>query len=307
MAGILRDDDIDFAAHMRDTDCKAKVRSATAYEADLLQEFIERPKGERPPTMFSSRLRHMFEFRPGEVTVWAGYNGHRKSMFVGQVMAELCVQRQRCLVASFEMSPGRTLARMAKQTFGMQDPGPSSLRHFAKWTDNRLWLFDHMGRISTDQMLAVCQYFADKLQGQHVLIDSMQFVCASEENLDEQKQFMTDIVRFGQETGVHMHVVAHCRKPLNETQVPTKYDIRGSAAISDQAHNVITVWADKAKKDKLLSDPHNEALLAKPDAAVTIEKQRNSHFEGRLKYWFDELSFRFTDERTTPIEPWVLD
>ncbi len=307
MAGVLRPDEIDFSAHMRDTECKAKVRSAAQYEADLLQEFVERPKGERAPTMFSSKLRNVFEFRPGEVTTWAGYNGHRKSMFVGQAIAELCVQRQRSLLASFEMLPSRSLARMAKQFFGMGDPGPTNLRNFAKWTDGKLWLFDHMGRISTDQMIAVCQYFADRLKGQHVVIDSMQFVCASEENLDEQKQFMTDVVRVAQETGLHMHIVAHCKKPQDENKPPTKYDIRGSAAISDQSHNVITVWADKAKKAKVAANSNDEDALAKPDALITIEKQRNAWFEGKLKFWFCETSFRFTDDRTTPIEAWLLD
>lgn len=307
MAAVLTVDDIDFQAHMRQTDCKAKVRSAAQYEADLQEEFRERPPGSRAPSMISSKMRNVFEFRPAEVTVWAGYNGHRKSMFLGQVVAELCKQQQRSLVASFEMLPSRTLARMAKQIFGLADPGPTNLRNFAKWTDGKLWLFDHMGRITPDQMVAVCHYFSTELKGQQVVIDSMQFVCASEENLDEQKQFMTDMVRAAQETGMHLHVVAHCKKPLDENKPPTKYDIRGSSSISDQAHNVITVWANKTKKAKLQANPHDEEVLALPDAAVSIEKQRNGYFEGRLKYWFDETSFRFIDDRGSPIESWMLD
>ncbi len=47
MAGILRPDDIDFSAHMRDTECKAKVRSAAHYEADLLQELKNIEAGAR--------------------------------------------------------------------------------------------------------------------------------------------------------------------------------------------------------------------------------------------------------------------
>ena len=32
-----------------------------------------------------------------------------------------------------------------------------------------------------------------------------------------------------------------------------------------------------------------------------------SAFEGKLKLWFDESSYRFTNERTTPIEPYAID
>ena len=59
----------------------------------------------------------------------------------------------------------------------------------------------------------MCRYFAEELGGSHVVIDSMMMVCASEEHLDEQKQFVTDLVRLSQETGLHVHLVTHCRKP----------------------------------------------------------------------------------------------
>jgi twinkle protein len=92
------------------------------------------------------------------------------------------------------------------------------------------------------------RYFSEELHGTQVVVDSMMMVCESEESLDEQKQFTTDLVRVAQETGLHVHLVAHCKKPLDESKPPTKYDIRGSSAISDQVQNIVMVWANKAKK-----------------------------------------------------------
>jgi twinkle protein len=247
------------------------------------------------------------EFRPGEVTVWAGYNGHRKSMFTGQVALDLCVSQERVLMASFEMTPARTLARMARQAFAFSRPAASRLEAFSSWTDGRLWLFDHLGRITPDQCLAVVRYFAEELQGTQIFIDSMMMVCASEESLDEQKQFTTDIVRAAQEYGVHVHLIAHCRKPqAGEDKPPTKYDLRGSAAISDQAHNVCMVWANKPKKAKQEAGVYDLQLGEEPDALVSVEKQRNGAWEGRIKLWFSEDCFRFTDSRTEPVEPYAL-
>ena len=306
MAEILSDA-IDWSAYERETEAAVKVRPAHAFADDLQAEFAPKSHSQKS-VMFSTKLRDVIEFRAGEVTCWAGYSGHRKSMFTGQVALDLIVQRERTLLASMEMSPARTLARMVRQAFGVERPEADRLRSFSAWTDGRLWLFDHMGRVAPGVMQAVCMYFATEKQGRHVLIDSMMMVCGSEESLDEQKQFATDLCRLAQETGLHVHLVTHCRKPQSgaEDKPPTKYDLRGSAAISDQASNVITVWANKPKAAKLKANPYDDEALQQPDAAVTVEKQRNGAWEGRIKLWWDEASLRFVDDRTSPMEPYRM-
>lgn len=298
-------DDIDWTAYARQTEARVKVKAASSF--DLQAEFAPRDPKVRVAEMWSTKLRDRIEFRPAELTCWAGYNGHRKSMFLGQVMLDLIHARYRVLMASFEMSPSRTLARMAKQALAHSRPRGEPLDAFSRWTDGRLWIFDHLGRIEPETCLAVCRYFADELKGQHVVIDSMMMVCASEESMDEQKQFVTDLVRLAQETGLHIHLVTHCRKPQSgEERPPTKYDLRGSAAISDQAHNVITVWANKDKHAALQRDPHDPVALAKPDARVSVEKQRNGDWEGAVGLWFDQQSLRFADDRSSKLEPYPL-
>lgn len=307
MADVIPDT-LDWGAYMRQTEASVKVRRAAEFADDMDAEFADRDRSQRS-VMFSTKLRDVIEFRPGELTCWAGYNGHRKSMFVGQVALDLCSQRERTLIASMEMSPGRTLARMVRQAYGEASPGQESRRRFAKWTDGRLWLFDHLGRVTPSTMQAVCMYFANELHGRHAVIDSMMMVCGSEESMDEQKQFTTDLCRLAQETGMHVHLVTHCRKPQSgaEDKPPTKYDLRGSAAISDQASNVITVWANKPKMNRLQADPGDDEALHMPDAAVTVEKQRNGAWEGRLKMWWDDSSLRFLDDRTSPVAPYRME
>lgn len=300
-------DTLDFSTYMRQTDPQVKVRRASQFADEVAAQFS--PEGVRRSSMISTKLRDVLQFRPGEVTVWAGYNGHRKSMLSGQVAIDLCAQRERVLMASFEMLPARTIARMVRQACATESPQPADVRRFCKWSDGRLWLFDHLGRIEPDACCAVLAYFADELKGTQAVIDSMMMVCASEESLDEQKQFTTDLVRLAQETGLHVHLVAHCRKPSSgsgDDKPPTKYDLRGSAAISDQAHNVVTVWANKPKRAKLDTNPHDEMALAEPDAAVTVEKQRNGSYEGRVKLWFDDRSMRFMDDRTSAVQPYAM-
>ena len=117
---FLLTDSMDFTAYERETECKAKVRRASKWEEELFAQFA--PEGEiaRLPTMGSTKLRDLIDFRPGEVTCWAGYSGHRKSMFLGQAVLDFSAAGYRTLLASFEMLPRMTLARMARQTFACE-------------------------------------------------------------------------------------------------------------------------------------------------------------------------------------------
>jgi twinkle protein len=308
MARVIEEGDIDFRAYEQATEVKVKIRQASVFLDDLKAQFARRDQAPVEPSMGSTKLRNLLHFRPGEVTAVAGFNGHRKSMFAGQLALDLMQAGQKVLIASMEMQPERTLARMARQAAAKRWPDPRWLAEFSQWTDGRLWLFDHLGRITPSSCIAVCRYFAEHLEGQHVFIDSMMMVCASEESLDEQKQFVTDLCRLGKETELHIHLVTHCRKPqAGEERAPTKYDIRGAAAISDQVDNVLTVWANKAKRDKLETNPHDSDALSQPDALVSVEKQRNGSWEGKVKLWFDETSLRFCDDRSSEVEPIVME
>lgn len=303
-------DRIDLSAYTRsEDDISVAVRPGNEFREALVASFKPRNPADRKPEMFSTKLRSVIEFRPGEVTCWAGFSGHRKSTFTGQVALDLIAQKQRVLIASFEMWPVDTMQRMAKQALGLATPPDWQVEDFSDWTTDRLWIFDHIGNINPSRCMAVCRYFAEEMKGQHIFIDSMMMVVASEESSDAQKQFMTALVRLAQETGLHIHLIAHCRKPSNggEEKPPTKYDLRGSAAISDQAHNVIMVWLDKAKKAKAEANPMDGEEADKPDALITVEKQRNGRWEGRVRLWFDDPSMRFVDSRLSSVEPYPME
>lgn len=306
MANMIRDD-IDFRAYEESTEFKAKVRPANVFADELDAEFTPKVGGRRV-AMHSTKLRNAISFEPGEVTVWAGYNGHRKSTFTGQVTLDLIALAERTLVISLEMPPRKTLARMAKQAAAAEAPSAIARREFMAWTDNRLWLFDHVGRLTPRKCLAVCRYFADQLEGRHVFIDSFMKVCESEESMDEQKQLIGDICDLSKETGLHIHIVAHCRKPAGgaEDKPPTRYDVKGSGAIPDQAHNVILVFEDKVKRAEADKKEPRPEIMARPDAIVVIDKQRNGSVEGKFGMWIDYRSLRFVDHQSEPVNPYEM-
>ena len=94
------------------------VRTAKALDPEELRqasEFMGRVKSmfypahgeERDPVLRLDRDVDWFEFRPGELTVWTGYNGHGKSLMLSQILLGLMQQGERVVVFSGEMTPER--------------------------------------------------------------------------------------------------------------------------------------------------------------------------------------------------------
>ena len=70
---------------------------------------------------------------------------------------------------------------------------------------------------------------------------------------NRQKDLMNSILNFAATYGVHVHLVAHSKKPdkMGESKIPRRYDVMGSSYISNLAFNVIVVWRNRGKQDKL--------------------------------------------------------
>ena len=107
-------DDIDFQAWYDSMEAQVRVRSAADCMDQLIDQ-VKNPVTTKPITMPWSKTLGLFEFRPAEVTVFAGTNGSGKSMLTGMIALSLIAQGQRVVIASFEMKPLRTLQRMVRR------------------------------------------------------------------------------------------------------------------------------------------------------------------------------------------------
>jgi len=301
-------DDIDFSDYEKATEFKAKVLPPAAFEEEVKAEF-ERAGRPADPSMRSTKLGSAIQFRPAEVTVWAGFSGHRKSTITGQVALDLVQQDQRTLIVSLEMPPRRTLARMVMQACAHDRPDPHSVDRFMRWSDGRLWLFDHVGPLSPVKAVAVLRYFADELQGKHVFIDSFMKVVKSEEQMDAQKDMVERLCELAKETRMHLHLVAHCRKPPSgsEDKLPTKYDVKGSGSITDQPDNVLMVWENKRKRAEELKPTPDPDVMRGPDGVVIVDKQRNGSVEGKFGLHIDPRSLRFSDYAGGGSQPYDME
>lgn len=109
-----------------------------------------------------------FRFRPSELTIWAGVNGNGKSLVMG-MCALFMIRYTKVLIASMEMKPEATMARMARQAAGAEQPTEEYINHFFDQTDN-LWIYDQLDTVHSDRILAMCHWAATKCGVKHIMI-----------------------------------------------------------------------------------------------------------------------------------------
>lgn len=282
-------DSIDFN-EFRDEPETHKVRPASEFLDATIEAFYPPPNAKAHPRPLWEKALGKVEFRPGEVSLWAGINGHGKSMMLSQVTLDLMVQGERVLALSFEMRPVRQMLRMSRQAYASAEPPIPYLKDFHQWTDGRLWMYDHTGSIRWEKVLAVMRYAQEKFGATQFIVDSLMKCVRGDDDYNAQKDFVNELCVFAQSRQAHVHLVHHVRKGESEDKVPGKFDIKGGGAIADQVDNAFIVWRNKkAEKD----DP------TKPSAMLKCDKQRNGDWEGVMGFWFDADSMQYLERPTS--------
>jgi twinkle protein len=290
MAEFL-DDEIDFAEYMKESDAKTKVKAAADFVQDAKDRLRTVAKAKRTFLPWT-KCNASFEFRRGEVTVWAGQNGHGKTDVTTQVSLSLVGQGERVCVASFEMKPVTTIGRMVRM-FAMTNPFSPEYQgndgmavldtlydDFAEWTTGRLWLYDQTGTAHPNTVLGMVKYCAHELGITHIFIDSLMKCVKAEDDYNGQKDFVDQLCAIAKDCDVHIHLVHHLKKPSKEGEMPDKHDTKGSGSITDQVDNLFMVWRNKPKEDSIRAQGSQSNKQTEPDCYLLCRKQRN--YEGSL-------------------------
>lgn len=282
-------DEIDFAAYLKDTDAKTKVRPAADFVEQAKERLRSRAKSKHTFLPWP-KCNQAFEFRRGEVTVWAGQNGHGKTDITTQVALSVVGQDERVCIASFEMKPVTTIGRMARMFAGTNPFSPeyqdgegiaaldALYDDFAGWTKGRLWLYDQTGTARPETVLGMVKYCANELGITHILIDSLMKCVKAEDDYNGQKDFVDQLCALAKDCDIHIHIVHHLKKPAKEGDKPDKHDTKGSGSITDQVDNLFMVWRNKPKEDDIKAKGAMSNRQTEPDCLLICRKQRN--YEG---------------------------
>ena len=296
------DNDFNVDDYYEPNDAHLKVRVAKHYLDEIIDDVVN-PKIDHIVSMPWQKSVSSFNYRPGEVTLYAGSNGGGKSMITGQVALGLIKQKQRICIASFEMKPKRTLLRMMRQFAGEDISRPRYMdkekhirriaERFDSFCGDHLWLYDQQGTTSAMQVIAMARYCAVELGVNHVFIDSLMKCVSGEDDYNAQKSFVDAITALARDHNIHIHLIHHIRKLANEEMMPNKNDIKGTGAIADQVDNVLLMWRNKKKEHE--AQQGKTVDIRTPDAMLMCEKQRNGEAEEWYHLWYHKDSQQFVE------------
>lgn len=320
VAQIFSDSVIDFNKYLKETDNKQHVKSAKSY-SQLLKDRLRAKLTQKVCYLPWLKTKDHFEFREGEVTIWAGVNGHGKSLMTAQVALSLMGQGEKVCIASFEMKPVLTLQRMARNWIGVNPFSPEFQENaglkalddlydqFTEWTDDKLWLYDQTGTANASTIIGMARYCAQELGINHIFIDNLAKCVGGEDDKDGQKGFVDELTAIARDNKCHIHLVHHLRKGENEKKIPDKNDLKGTGAIADLPDNIFLVYRNKEKEQDERTSGKFGRLNNDPDQLLICCKQRN--YEGSLdseitvKLWFNKESQLYTaEEKGKPLEFW---
>ena len=121
----------------------------------------------------------------------------------------------------------------------------------------RIYLFDHWGSTSEDNLLGRIRYMAKGLDCKWIILDHLSIVVSDQDNSDERKaidSIMTNLRKLVQETGVGLFLVSHLRRPSGSKAHEdggkiSLGELRGSAAIAQLSDIVIGLERDQQHAD----------------------------------------------------------
>lgn len=283
-----------------------EMKMAGEFMNRLLSMFYPAADADKHPKLMLDVTFDWFDFRPGELTVWTGYNGHGKSLLLSQVQLGLMAQGQRFIVFSGEMQPEYLLKRLVKQATGLDRPTPAYIGEVFNWLNDRFWIFNQVGSATMKRLIEVFAYANKRYGVCHVVIDSLMMTDVPEDGpgaMTLQKEAIRNLCDFAKKSGVHIHLVAHPRKGKDESAGPGKSDVAGSSKITDGADNVFVVWRaqkDQAEPSSGDQEAHDKwlALQDAPDAKLILKKQRNGDNQDYTQcLWFDKESMQYRSQK----------
>jgi twinkle protein len=285
-----------------------KIAGSVRPLADFADEIIDLLQSD-PSTRGSAlpwpKTRRLFRLRPHELTVWAGENGSWKSTILSQVLLDLAMHGCPVLLCSLEMTAREIGLRLTRQACCTAEPSPSAVKDFLNATRDRFQILDVQGRLRAHEAIALLRWAAVERGFKHIALDNLaKIVSASNDAAGEQQAFLSDAHGVALDTGAHVHIVAHVRKPAGDDK-PGRYDIRGSSTISDQADNVVMTWRNRAKEAAREEGDHSR--INEPDLVLTVAKQRNAEFEGAIKLWAHRQSMQFVQDGVTSPIPYAFE
>ena len=229
-------------------------------------------------------------FFPGGFTIWSGFPGAGKTTLLRQLACHLMQPVSEAnplagagvFICSMEEYPQDVLIRHAQVACATENLSENMLQWCVDlWADKlKLWNYRP---IESDcqyrKILSAIRILARGHGVKHAFIDSLMCLDVASNDYEAQRIFAGDLARTAQSAGVHIHLVAHPRKPSRADQEPDTSDVAGSADLGRKADNVLFV--KRSAQESATTSGHCTPM------SIGVKKQRyGTGFIGDIHGWF---------------------
>lgn len=297
----------------------AMLKRATDFISQVTELFYPDENTHVGYTLPFPKTHGRFLCRPGDLTIWSGDSGSGKSQILSYCVPWWVKHGSVLCAASLEMPAPWLFNRMVKQAGGVSMPSRDYIDRCMRWyagnneARGELLVYDLVGKANLEELLDVFTYARMKYGADQFIIDSLMRLGISKTDLDAQEQAIYQLMNWTLSQGVHVHLVAHNRKPQSEGQHQGQHGVAGAMEIAANACNqmeVVRLRSVERVKEKEASgrelSEKEQQMLERPGVLLHCNKQRHGGWEGLIPLWFDNESLRYRGTYRRPMHDEVF-
>ena len=249
-------------------------------------------------------------FRKHEVTLWFGFSFHGKSQAVQNQMAYLASRGKASCIASFEQPPELTLSQIITCAAAYPNlPFTDEFDAAYDYMTRNVFMYKSMDRACPKHLVSTFIHAHKRYGIDTFVIDNVMTMSIDRGDNTAQAEAMDLLRMFVSKYPVHLHIVAHPRKPPEKTtNPPGMAEIRGASEWGDMPHNIITVWRDMAKAERIAemeNDGFSDGEMkdyynSSPCGKLIVRKQRTTGETPMTSFFFHKPTKRFTSKAGEP-------
>jgi KaiC/GvpD/RAD55 family RecA-like ATPase len=229
----------------------------------------------------------------GQWTIWSGFPGVGKTSFLRQLVCGLLKGGNGVFVFSGEDDPSHYLIQLAGVACGVEIPSEGQLANFIETYGEKLYIWGIVSVVEHRKILATISHLAKEGKITHAIIDSLTTTDIPMDDYELQRQFANLIRVTAIARGVHIHLVAHPKKPMAADATPRLEDVAGASDLGRLTFNgfFLRRGPGAGNSDSVFS------------AVLISLKQRTKGWIGEINGYFyaDQRQFHVSPTDTDPI------
>lgn len=178
----------------------SELKSPSAYVDEVIAEFYPTSQEQKGFTPLWRKLAGKIHFRPGELSIWTGFNSHGKTTFLSQVILAGVLEGEKICVVSLEAKPAITLKKLTRQATGQECPSPSYIRKCHDWYDGKLWVYDWTTSADINKILSVWEYARARYGVTQFVLDNLTRCGVDEHDRAKQQTIINLLASFAANT-----------------------------------------------------------------------------------------------------------